>query len=283
MSGLSLPVSKQTSGFKSFVMQYPLLSMYLITFILAWAYFVPKALYSWGFITFAPPDALGLVAGWTPAIGAAVVTGIMHGRKGIRELFGRYLIWRVQARWYAFVLTFFVPIILGALGLHMLLGGQLPEIGALTMQWWEILLSFLVQVLVLMLLNGEEVGWRAFALPILQARYSSWVAAALLVGIPETLLHAPGFFFKDDPFIASVGIFSYVMFSIALSIIYAWTYLKTGGSLLLLAMFHASQNAWGNLLTDSTARPFHIVVVLLWVIAGVILISSRSNPADEQT
>jgi len=272
--------STQAPPLKSFVVQYPLRSMYLIAFTLAWLYFIPNVLYSWGLFPFEMPGVLGLLAGWTPAIAAAIVTGIIEGRAGVKRLFGRYLIWRVSGWWYVFVLTFFVPSILGAAGLHVLFGGELPKIGAFNMQWWEVLLSFLVQTLVLMLLNGEEVAWRGFVLPKLYSRYSNMVIAALLVAIPETLLHAPGFFQKDDPFISSVGIPAFLLFSVALSIIYAWTFFKTKGSILLVALFHASQNAWGNLLTDSSARPFHITVALLWIVAIALILFTKNQQND---
>lgn len=267
-------------NFRYFVTQYPLMSMYLGAFVLTWSYFVPNVLHSWGLFPFEMPGVLGLLAGWSPAIAAAAVTGIVEGREGVKRLFGRYLIWRVSGWSYAFVLTFFVPVILGAAGLHVLFGGEMPQIGAFNMQWWEVLLSFLVQTLVLMLLNGEEVAWRGFALPKLHARYNNMVIAALLVAIPETLLHAPGFFQKDDPFISSVGIPAFLLFSVALSIIYAWTFFKTKGSILLVALFHASQNAWGNLLTDSSARPFHITVVLLWIVAVTLILFTKNQQND---
>lgn len=277
MTSLSLT---QENHFKSFVVRHPLASMYIGTFLLAWAYFVPKVLYSWGLFPFAMPAVFGLLAGWSPAIAATVVTGIVSGWKGVKQLFGRYLIWRVSGWWYLFVLTFFVPIILCSIGLHILLGGSLPQIGALNMQWWEILLSFLVQLLILMLLNGEEVAWRGFVLPKLQAKYNNAVMAALMVAVPETILHAPGFFKKDDPFISSVGIVSFVLFSLALSIIYSWTFFKTKGSVLIVALFHASQNVWGNLLTDNSAGPFHITVALLWVVAIALILITKGKLGD---
>ncbi|HET9915043.1 MAG TPA: CPBP family intramembrane glutamic endopeptidase [Anaerolineales bacterium] len=272
--------STQKNHFKSFIVRHPLASMYIGTFILAWAYFVPRVLHSWGLFPVAMPEALALLAGWTPAIAATIVTGAIDGWEGVKQLFSRYLIWRVSVWWYVFVLVFFVPTILSAAGLHVLFGGEMPQIGAFNMQWWEVLLSFLVQVLLLMLLNGEEVAWRGFALPRLQARYNNIVVAALLVAIPETLLHAPGFFLKDDPFISSVGVIPFILFSVALSVIYAWTFFKGKGSVLLVALFHASQNAWGNLLTDSTARPFHITVVLLWVVAIALILFTKGRQSD---
>ncbi len=271
---------EKRTNFRTFVKQYPLMSMYIGAFVLTWAYFVPNVLHSWGLFPFEMPGVLGLLAGWAPAIAAAAVTGIVEGRAGVKRLFGRYLIWRINGWWYVFVLTFFVPVILGAAGLHILFGGEMPQIGAFDMQWWEVLLSFLVQTLVLMLLNGEEVAWRGFVLPKLHARYNHMVIAALLVAIPETLLHAPGFFQKDDPFISSVGIPAFLLFSVALSIIYAWTFFRTRGSILLVALFHASQNAWGNLLTDSSARPFHITVALLWVVALALILFTKNQQND---
>jgi hypothetical protein len=45
----------------------------------------------------------------------------------------------------------------------------------------------------------------------------------------------------------------------------------TKGSLLIVTLLHASQNAWSNLLSDNSARPFHFTVVLTWIIALALI------------
>lgn len=94
--------SIQKNQFKSFVTHHPLAAMYIGTFILAWAYFVPKALYSWGLFPFEVPDALGLLAGWTPAIAAAVVTGVMGGWEGVKQLFRGKLTRKETQTWNSY-------------------------------------------------------------------------------------------------------------------------------------------------------------------------------------
>jgi len=44
-----------------------------------------------------------------------------------------------------------------------------------------------------------------------------------------------------------------------------------------MALLHASQNAWSNLLSDNSAGPFHMIVVLAWVIALVLITVTRGR------
>jgi hypothetical protein len=46
--------------------------------------------------------ALALFAG--PSVAGPLMTGLVHGRAGLRELLARLLRWRVSARWYAIAL-----------------------------------------------------------------------------------------------------------------------------------------------------------------------------------
>lgn len=272
MSTISSVTPRTGNGFKAFVKRNPLLSMYALMFILAWPFLILEALGSQGLVS-KPPMVLGFATGWAPGIAAVLVTALIAGRAGVRELLGRFLIWRVGLQWYLVALFLMAAIILGGIGLHVLFGGTLPAIPLTGMTVLNIILSLVILIVLGGLINTEEVAWRGFALPRLQARYGV-LAAPLLVAIPEALFHLPYFWNKDVAFYQTVGIFWFTTFTVAIAFIYAFIFNKTNGSLLIVTILHASQNAWSMLLSDNTLRPFQFTVALLWMIAiGLIFVT----------
>ena len=152
----------------------------------------------------------------------------------------------------------------------------MPAIPAAGAPLWKIAFAFLLFVVLGFLINTEEIAWRGFALPRLQSRYPVLIACVLLA-IPEVALHLPLFWVKDNPFYQTVGLFAFSAFSVALVFIYAYIFNKTKGSLLIVTILHASQNAWANLLSDNTARPFYFTVALVWMIAIALIFLTKGQ------
>ena len=276
MSAITSDLISKETGFKAFIKRNQLISMYVILFVLAWSVLIPQALYSQGLLSAPLPAFLEILTGWAPAIAAVVVTGVVTGRSGVRQLFRRFLVWRVGVQWYLTAFFLLAALILGGIGLSGLFGGAMPTIPAGTSPLWQTALVFLIFVLLGFLLNTEEIAWRGFALPRLQSRYNVLVACVLLA-IPEVALHLPLFWVKDNPFYQTVGLFWFSAFSVALVFIYAYIFNKTKGSLLLVTVLHASQNAWANLLSDNTARPFYFTVALVWMIAIALIFLTKGQ------
>ncbi len=276
MSVITSNITSNETGLKSFVKRHQLISMYLILFVLAWSVMIPQALYSQGFLSAPLPVFLEILTGWAPAIAAVTITAMVAGRAGVRELFKRLLNWRVGAQWYLVAFFLLALLILGGIGLHVLFGGAIPAIPAAGAPLWKIAFAFLLFVGLGFLINMEEIAWRGFALPKLQSHYNVLVACVLLA-IPEVTLHLPLFWVKDNPFYQTVGLFWFSAFSVALVFIYAYIFNKTKGSLLLVTILHASQNAWANLLSDNTARPFYFTVALVWMIAIALIFLTKGQ------
>jgi membrane protease YdiL (CAAX protease family) len=258
------------NNIKSFIKRNPLISLYLIMFALTWSIMIPQALYSQGVFSAPLPEFLEILTGWAPGIAAVLVSAVVAGRTGIRELLRRFLIWRVGLHWYLVGAFLLAVIILGGIGLHVAFGGAMPVIPAADAPLWDIILTFLVFVLIGFLVNTEEIAWRGFALPRLQMRYGTF-AAAILIAIPEVILHLPLFWVKENPFFQTVGVYWFSAFTVAIVFIYAYIFNITKGSLLIVTLLHASQNAWSNLLSDNSARPFYFTVVLTWILALALI------------
>ena len=276
MSTITTNLTSRETGLKTFVRRHQLISMYILMFVLAWSVMMPQALYSQGWLSAPLPVFLEILTGWAPAIAAAVVTAIVAGRTGVGDLFKRFLIWRVGLRWYLVAFSLLALLILGGIGLHILFGGIVPNVPASGAPIGNVVLAFLLFLLLGFLINTEEIAWRGFALPRLQNRYQVLVACVLLA-VPEVALHLPLFWVKENPFYQTVGLFWFSAFSVALVFIYTYLFNKTKGSLLLVTILHASQNAWANLLSDNTAGPFTFTVALAWMIAIALIFLTKGQ------
>jgi uncharacterized protein len=276
MDTVSPLLSKNQSSFKAFVRRHPLPAMYTLLFLLSWPGLILEALYSQGRIAAQPPLIVMLLSGWGPGIAAVVVSAILAGRKGAGTLLRRFLVWRVGLQWYAVAFFLMAAVILGGIGLSVLFGSAVPSIPALGVSPLQVLLAFVVTVLFGILINTEEIAWRGFALPRLQVQYGA-LAACLLLAIPENLLHLPYFWNQNVDFYQNVGVFWFTAFSVAAVFIYAFVFNKTKGSLLLVTILHASQNAWANLLSDNTLYPFQFTVAVMWMIAIALIFITKGQ------
>src|ERR1043166_1363555 len=106
MSTVSSIASIKESGVKAFVRRQPLLSMYVILFVLGWSALILQVLNSQGSFSMSLPlfAFVQILTGWAPGIAAVLITAIIAGRAGVRDLMRRFLIWRVGFQWYMIAL-----------------------------------------------------------------------------------------------------------------------------------------------------------------------------------
>ena len=263
----------------NWIARHPLLTMYLIMFGVE---FFDAALYilnARGLISFKVPDGLAFILSILhPLVAASVATYALSGGRGLRELFGRFLIGRVSVWWYVFIFAFYAVDMLAGNALNVAFGGVKSVIPVAGDPLWAIPIKFALFLGFGVVTNTEEIAWRGVALPYLKAKYNNALIAALLVSIPEVFLHVPDYFVPEMNFRKAVGIVLFTIFSMALSVIFAWVFLNTKGSLLIVTLFHASGNAWSNLLTDASARPFYFSVALIVIFAiAVVFINGPKN------
>ena len=266
----------QEKSVSAMIMRRPLAAIYIIMFSIAWSVMIPQALYSQGMLSAPLPVFFEIFIGWAAGIAALIVSAIVAGRAGVREIFGRFLIWKIDLKWY-FVGGFILAgIILGGIGLHVLFGGVMPVIPVAGKPLWEIVLTFVLLIVMGFLFNTEETVWRGFAVPRLQTRYGALIAT-LLIAIPEVSLHLPLFWTRGNPFYETVGVYWFSAFSLAAVVIYVYVFNITKGSLIIVTLMHASQNAWSNLLSDNTLRPFQFTVAVIWVIAIALIFITKGR------
>jgi len=195
----------------------------------------------------------GLLGLFGPAIAAVCVTAATEGRSGVRALLRKALIWRVGLGWYIAAIVLTEAVSLLTVGLSVVLGDGAPaDIKPLPIDGLKIALFVMVV--------GEEIGWRGFALPRLLERFRP-LPASLLLGVLWAAWHLPTFFLQGTaqshfPFPA------YVLYTSSLSVLFTWFYFHTQGSVLFATFFHGCVNTF--LMWNNTADP----VMLNWLQAA---------------
>lgn len=267
------------------IRRYPLVTFFVFAYALSWILWIPLVAAGQQVSPIAGLIFI-IIGGFGPFLSAIIVTAIVQGKAGLRELRNRIFKWRVGTRWYLFVLSFPIVFALVSYGLYVLLGGTPQDLSGLQ-PWYNYFPAF---AYVFFLGGGqEEPGWRGFALPRLQVKYSAFVASVIL-GVFWAFWHFP-LFFSAVSSQSGLPFAWYLPHCIALAIIFTWIYNGTGGSVLLAMMFHAGLNASANwipfLAAEGALSQFASVVIVEWLIAIILIVvygpahlSRRSRPME---
>ena len=270
----------------------PLATFYLLTFALSWIIWIAMAATSLGIDT-APGRALNVVAGYGPTVAALVLTALYHREAGLRKMLGRLAHWRVSPVWFIVALFMLPATMLLAIAIMAATGERWPPMAA-PGPLAALMATEFVRVLFLGGPLGEELGWRGYALPALLARRSPF-SAGVLLGIVWGLWHAPLYFvpgtgqfeFAQGSGSFPVPFLGFLTWTIGLSILYTWLLLNTGGSLLIVVLFHTSTNLASFLPfalgMPGSAAPL-LNVLLTWALALVVsraAVFRRPSPERE--
>jgi membrane protease YdiL (CAAX protease family) len=115
---------------------------------------------------------------------------------------------------------------------------------------------------------GEEVGWRGFALPRLQTRYSPLVAS-IIIGFFWALWHLPWWRAELGSFTSKYWLFvSGITF--ACSFILTWLYNRSGGSILAVGLMHVSSN-----LSVKLVGFTWIWLLLMMLVALIVIVADK--------
>lgn len=233
----------------------------LLTFGLAWSLFLLFVVAtSWVESTFGALRAshpLFILAVYAPAISALLLIVRRSGSAGLRAFLSRLALWRAPP-WCYGLLLFGFPLVFFA-------GAAIAGTAASAPLFTEPLTK-LLPLLAFMLVLGpvEELGWRGFALPILQRRLVPFWAG-LVLGVVWALWHLPAFLLSGTPQ-SAWPFLPFFAGSVACSIILTACFNRARGSILLAVLFHFQMNnpLWPD------ARPWDMY---LFVAAAVVVVA----------
>jgi hypothetical protein len=254
-----------TKHAKRFIGRYPVAAFFILTYAISWAVWLPLAV--------AQIDTpLYKIGTFGPTLAALLLTVLMRGRLGLKRLLRPLLIWRVHVGWYLFSILSTAVGVLVAIGLHIWLGGTPPKFND-PAQLYLVIPAFLYVLFTSVV--GEEIGWRGYALPRLQAKHSA-LGASLVLGLVWGAWHLPLFWMAGN-FHQQIPISLFLLQTTGFSILYTWMYNHTRGSLLLAHLFHAASNTTIGVLpvlpmdTGGSRRPLWLVVGILWAVALIVV------------
>ena len=111
---------------------------------------------------------------------------------------------------------------------------------------------------------SEEPGWRGFALPRLQVKFSPLVSS-LILWFFWAVWHAPARFGGIEAKSLTDTIVEWVLL-IMVNIVFTWFYNRTQGSILVTALVHPAMNTTGIFLTGSLGAILLLFIFMLFVI-----------------
>jgi membrane protease YdiL (CAAX protease family) len=205
--------------------------------------------WGWSLVLVAGDEIVRRGVGWpthfpaliAPGLAAVIVTAWVSGSTGVADLAGRVGRWRFPLRWWVVALS---PLAFLAIALVISeLAGEAPELEGFG-RYSGVASLGIGGVVVFALLNGfgEEIGWRGFALPVLQRRHGA-LRATMIIAAAWALWHLPLFLLLDS--YRGFGPFTAIGFTIGIaagSVVLTWIYNGTGGSVLAAAVWHAAYN-----------------------------------------
>ncbi len=222
--------------------RHPLLSFFILAYLISWAVWGLERLF-W------PGSWLGWGGAYGPALAAILLAAANGGSDGLRELLARLFIWRVSVKWYLVAILLIPGVAAVAIAVYALTGslaGSLPGLDFWLATYRQHLIVAVAAVtLGLVILAGEELGWRGFALPRLQERYHPLAASAILGAFWGVWHVGNAVYYGPRSTNDWTDILILTGGTVGASVIYTWLYNNTGGSVLLACLFHAVYDVAG--------------------------------------
>jgi uncharacterized protein len=240
------------------VKRHPLIAFFVLAYALTW----------WVYPLLLISPLIGFFGLFGPALAAIIVVTVSEGRTGLKDLLGRIVRWRVGVGWYALALGLPAVLVLAAAGLHLLLGAPTPvRLGQLS----------ILEPILFVLIIGEELGWRGYALPRLLVGRSA-LTASVILGALWGAWHLPTFFIPGTPQYG-LPFSAFVILTIAYSVLFTWVYLHTRGSVLIATLLHGAINfSQGFLLAGiDPAREYWLLAAVYGAAALVLVIVAGPN------
>jgi CAAX protease family protein len=271
---------------KRFIERHPVLSYFILVFAVAWGAILMLIGPSGLLPAATRPMQMVLLVFVAmllgPSLTGITLTAVLDGTAGLKEVFSRWLCWRVNWRWYAAALLT-APIVILVIGRvvsvvsPLFIAGPIGNSGAVTVLGFGLVVGLLAGFF-------EEIGWTGFALPRM-LRQRSVLAAGLLLGVLWGTWHLLGDYWGNAGSYGSLYPIRGLLWVAALTayrVLMVQVYHKTA-SLGLMQLMHASFTG-GQIILGPALAPSDYLVwygafsAALWILVAVVALSQRRFP-----
>lgn len=270
---------------RAFIKRYPVPTYFVLTFGISWGGVLlaiggPSGILATPeqFERLIPLAILAMVAG--PSVSGILLTGLVHGKAGLRDFLSRLLRWRVSARWYAAAFLI-APVLMAAvyLALSLLSPEFLPGIFAAKDKVAHVLFGLTVGLAAGII---EELGWTGFATPELRRRYGV-LATGLIVGPMWAAWHLLVAYWASGTVSGALSLTSYlldpILFLTVFRVLMVWVYDRTE-SLLVGMLMHTSLTASAWIISPLVISGVGLLTfdlvwfAVLWVIVAAVSVAN---------
>jgi uncharacterized protein len=273
---------------KAFIMRHSLLAYFALAFAISWGGVLIVAGGPGGIsanseasemqVTFLYP---ALIVG--PSVAGVLLTALLYGGAGLRELRSRLFKWRVGARWYAAaLLTAPLSVTAALLALSLTSTEYLPGILTTSDKATLLLIGIFVGLMVGIF---EELGWTGFAIPRMRLRYGVLITG-LIVGLVWGAWHFLPFFWGSGTTSGVVPVTLFLLVLLftwltAFRVLMVWVYDRTA-SLLVVMLMHVSLVASNVILaplaTGVSQVTYNLVwAAVLWAVVAAVAVANRGH------
>jgi pimeloyl-ACP methyl ester carboxylesterase/membrane protease YdiL (CAAX protease family) len=260
------------------IRRYPLLAYYVLTFALSWGGFLlvvgPSSLVNTNWQAEGNFLAAIVVMLAGPSIAGLLLTGLVDGRAGYRDLFVRLRTWRVGIRWYAVAI---LPAPIVSAGILFALSITSPLLAADNKA--AVVLGGLGAAVTTIL---EEIGWTGFVVPRMRRRHSVSMTG-IMVGVLWGLWHFLQQVFVSGTYAGGIPLVAFLTLCVvaavanltAYRVLMVWVYDRTG-SLLVTTLMHgmltASTIFWFTPIATGALflADVWLMAVVMWLLVGAV-------------
>jgi uncharacterized protein len=248
-----------------------LILFFLISFLFTWAFWIPDALAKRGILPSSFFTSLGVIGSLGPLIAAIILILKESGKSGFKKLFKRGLDKNFEAKWWLFIFFIFPFLIILSYLISILISQDSPTSEAEGMYYFIPFIFFAV-----MFTSGpfqEEFGWRGYALPRLNEKFSPFYSSIIL-GFLWAIWHWPQFLVPED----LTGMFyvtpfwSFILTVMSANFIYTWIHNKTNGSILAALILHTQMNLFFWIFPVLCTQYGYLIIVAVFITAAIAVI-----------
>jgi membrane protease YdiL (CAAX protease family) len=248
-----------------------LTQFFVIAFAFSWLIWLPGILLPTLPI---PGKALEVLGALGPAVAALYLTYRAEGKIGLKRViassFGKRCKWSFTI-WAGLML-------LGVHAIVRLVYGQVTD-NLPSSEMLSSPLDLVLLFIIMFFLGGglnEEIGWRGYALDLLQGRYTA-LGASLMLGVFWILWHLPVFFLPGT----NQSLIPFWLFSttvLPLGVMMTWVYNNSNKSIFAVAIFHTIGNLAHELFyimptKDNPSLTGFVILTVLYYLAAIAIVA----------